>query len=500
MAPETERAGLPIWLVWVLTYAIVAGVGVWAWRRLGVASLELLFLDARARIAASAPLASELLLSFPPLVFLPSLVSGSAALGAAFVAACTAAGIAAVLRTARRSLWWLVLLALHPALVVAALEYPAIAAELGAMVIALAGMVFYVRARRLDWLTCGGLALGALVLVDWRAWPFPLVVAAIMAVWHRGEWREKATLVLVVLFPPLGLMAAWMAFNAMITGEPFAFLETPLLALSRMDAWGVVDAPDGALIRLRTAIVMAPLLLMTPVWAAAAGREDQRTATCLTLLAMSPLVLAALPDAGDPAAPVLMAGACGFTALVVALALMPAGRIRRFAAVALVLTGIAAGHGLVFADPTGEPARLARRIATGGDTGRLADLRVCAEWLNARMSADDRVIFDDVQLFPLAGLLGSRDAWIPSSSAEFWIARQQPGHWARFVVDVAPEGPLARRAIRIDAESLARDYVMVRAQGELRVFERRAKGAPPMRIVLQPAAAVAPGSQPRGSF
>ena len=474
---------LPIWLLWLLTYASAALIGYWLWRRLGVASLELLFLDARARIAASAPLASELLLSFPPLVFLPTLVSGSATLGAAFVMACTVAAIGAVLRGAERSLWWLALLALHPAVLVAGLEYPAVAAELGAMVIALAGMTFYVRKRRLDWLTCGGLALGALVLVDWRAWPFPLVVAAIMAAWHRGEWREKATLMLVVLFPPLGLMAAWMAFNAMITGQPFAFLETPLLALSRMDAWGV-QVHEGTLTRLRLAVLTGPLLLMAPVWAAAAGRHDQRTAISLMLLAASPLVLAALAWAGDPSAPTLMAAACGLAAVLVTLTLMPRGRVRRVAGAALILTGIAAGHGFVFADPTSEPARLARRLATGGDSGRLSDLRQCADWLNARMTADDRVIFDDVQLFPLAGLLASNEAWIPSSSAEFWIARQQPTHWARFVVDVAPDGPLARRAIRIDPDRLARDYDLVRAQGELRVFERRAKGAPPMRIVF----------------
>jgi hypothetical protein len=231
---------------------------------------------------------------------------------------------------------------------------------------------------------------------------------------------------------------------------------------------------------------MAPLLLMAPVWATAAARDDQRTATCLTLLAVSPLVLAAIPGVGDPAAPLLMAGACGVATLMAALAFMPAGRVRVVAATALVLTGIVAGHGLVFADPTAEPARLVRRLATGGETGRLADLRGCAEWLNARMTDEDRVLFDDVQLFPLAGLLDSREAWIPSSSAEFWIARQQPAHWARFVVDVAPDGALARRAIRIDAEDLARDYELRRTHGELRVFERRTHAGPPaMRIVLE---------------
>ena len=484
--PVAAARRLPIWLVWALTYAIAAFVGWWLWRRLGVASLELLFLDARARIAASAPLASELLLSFPPLVFLPMLVSGSATLGAAFVIACTVAAIGAVLRTAGRSLSWLALLALHPVLLLGGLEYPAVAAELGALVIALAGLIFYVRDRRLDWLTCGGLALGALVLVDWRAWPFPLVVAAIMAGWHRGEWREKDTLILVILFPPIGLMAAWMAFNAMITGQPLAFLAKPQLALAGMDAWGVVDTPYGALTRLAAAVAMAPLLLIAPLWAASAGRGDRRTAICLALLAASPLVLGALPSAGDPLAPALMAGACGVAAMLATFTLMPDGLLRRLAAITLIAIGVVSGHGFVFGDPSTEPGRLVRRLATGRDAGRLADLRACADLLNARMTADDRVIFDDVQLFPLPGLLASKDAWIPSSSAEFWIARQQPVHWARFVVDVAPDGPLARPAIRIDRDGLARDYVLVRAQGELRVFERRLKTPPPMRIVLGP--------------
>jgi hypothetical protein len=489
LAPETAARptasrALPIWLLWLLTYAASAFVGSWLWRRVGIASLDLLFLDARARIAASAPLASELLLSMPLLVFLPTLVSGSATLGAAFAMACTVAAAGAVLRAAGRSLWWLALLVLHPAIFVAGLEYPAVAAELGAVVTAVAGMTFYIRHRRLDWLTCGGLALGALVLVDWRAWPFPLVVAAIMALWHRGEWREKATLVLVVIFPTLGLMTAWMAFNGMITGRPFAFLERPLLALSRMDAW-TVPTEEGGLTRLGLAVLMGPLLLLAPAWAVSVSREDRRTAISLMLLALSPLVLGPLASAGEMSAPALIAGACGLAALLVTLTFMPRGRVAFAAAAALIATGVVAGHAVVFADRAAEPARLAARLAGGGDSGRLADLRACAEWLNARTTADDRVIFDDVQLFPLAGLLASNEAWIPSSSAEFWIARQQPVSWARFVVDVAPDGPLARQAIRVDRDELARDYVLVRSLGELRVFERRATTPPPMRIVFR---------------
>lgn len=137
-------------------------------------------------MAATTPLASELLIGLPPLVFLPSLVSGSAVFGMAFLTASALAALCAVLRSADRSAWWLVPLALHPVVLIGGVEYPTVIAELCAIVIAVAGMAFYIVHKRLDWLTCGGLALGALVLVDWHAWPFALVVAGLMAAWHRG--------------------------------------------------------------------------------------------------------------------------------------------------------------------------------------------------------------------------------------------------------------------------------------------------------------------------
>ena len=108
-----------------------------------------------------------------------TMLTGSAVWGAA-LAASIAIVVLVSIAARRRYRWvWAVPVLLQPVVVLGAVGYPGLLLATACMTAGVSGLVEYFRKPRLNSLTNGALALGALVLLDWdmtraAAAPFPV--------------------------------------------------------------------------------------------------------------------------------------------------------------------------------------------------------------------------------------------------------------------------------------------------------------------------------------
>jgi hypothetical protein len=190
-------------------------------------------------------------------------------------------------------------------------------------------------------------------------------------------------------------------------------------------------------------------------------------------LALSPLVLLQLQAwLNHPVSTMTGLGYALAAAIVLCRMSREQGRGLALAAAAALLLS-SAGAWLVVRDGDDEPARLVEAIETNTPLAAIAPFDRVARRLHAQLGPDDRVLFDDVELFPLAALLDREDR-IPSSRMEFGLAQQQPTEHARFIVMPAEASAFRRRmSVDFPPEVLAAHYRLIETDGPLLVYERR---------------------------
>lgn len=89
--------------------------------------------------------------------------------------------------------------------------------------------------------------------------------------------------------------------------------------------------------------------------------------------------------------------------------------------------------------------RRAREIEPPTTSSKLAPFYDVAELLNQQIGPGERLFFDHAELFPLLVLIEQKDAFLLPYQLEYDLARQQPAHWADYIVIANPRSPLGRR-------------------------------------------------------
>jgi hypothetical protein len=292
----------------------------------------------------------------------------------------------------------------------------------------------------------------------------------------RREWPEQVTLWLVALFPALCIAATWLYLNWVETGWAFYFLRVPHLSLDRLEGW----RPAGTA-GIAPAAALCGSLLLFLAWTtrrvdvASDELMTRQRAGWLRAAMGTMMVLGApallLADRGRGLArPELEAGAFALATAIPIVGMLRGRAVRGAAWLVLVATGALGWWGL--STGSGEAAALVRAARSGVAPASLQGPAAIAADIAARRAPADRVLLDEVDLFPVAALLDT--AWLPSPDA-----RAPGGPWdeasARFVVAVRPDTPQARRSsLPVSERTLARRYALAAEHDGLRLYERRA--------------------------
>jgi len=470
-APEERWPVPPIVVGLVVACLSIGALNWWLWHDRQAFSTDLLFLQARAALAVEQTPPTGVLLTAPPAVLYMTMLTGSAAWGAA-LAASIAIVVLVSIAARRRYRWvWAVPVLLQPVVVLGAVGYPGLLLATACMTAGVSGLVEYFRRPRLNALTSGALALGALVLLDWDMWPLWILLAAGIAVAMQESWPERLTLCLVALFPALAASATWLFLNRTDTGWAWYFRDMPDLSLAHLEGWRMDAAlapPFGpyAIFACAASVCCLSPLVIGP------REHGWRLRAGVGIFLGAPLVMLVLRAWLTGPVSALQASAFGLATAVVIVGSLE-GRALRTAAFLLMLIGAVPGwYGVLTGG--GEPAALVAAALTGVPVPTVADAARLAGTINERRRPVDRVLVDDMGLFPIVALL-DEGSWISSSSWDFRVAAEQPARWARFVVDAAPGSPLAAQArLHVRQDILVRDYTVAAVQGPLRLYERRA--------------------------
>ncbi len=476
MAPEVtthdHRWPIPPIVVGLVVACVaIAAMNWWLWHDRQAFSTDLLFLQARAALALEQAPPTGVLLTAPPAVLYMTMLTGSAVWAAALAASIAVVVLASIAARRRSRFVWALALVVQPVVVLGASGYPGLLLATACMAAAVSGLVEYFRRPRLNSLTNGALALGALVLLDWDMWPLWIVLAAGITIAVRHPWPERLTLCLVALFPALAASGTWLYLNRTDTGWTWFFRDMPELSLAHLEGWRIEAALSPPFGPFAIFACAAAALLFSPI---VIGWRDAgwRLRAGIAILLGAPLVMLVLRTWLAGPVPALQASAFGLATGVVVIGSLE-GRALRAAAFVLLLIGAVPGwYGVLTAG--GEPAALVAAAVRGTPVPTLAGAARLAGTIQDKRGPLDRVLVDDVGLFPVVALL-DEGSWISSSSWDFTIAAQQPAHWARFVVDAEGGSPMAAQSrLHVRPDILARDYTIAAVEGPLRLYERRA--------------------------
>jgi len=449
----------------------IAALNGWLWHDRQAFSTDLLFLQARAALALEQAPPTGVLLTAPPAVLYMTMLTGSAVWGAA-LAASIAIVVLVSIAARRRYRWvWAVPVLLQPVVVLGAVGYPGLLLATACMTAGVSGLVEYFRKPRLNSLTNGALALGALVLLDWDMWPLWIFLAAGIAIAMQQSWPERLTLCLVALFPALAASATWLYLNRTDTGWAWYFRDMPALSLAHLEGWRMDAASAPPFGPFAIFACAASVLCLSPL--VIGSREaGWRLRAGVAIFLGAPLAMLVVRTWLTGPVSALQASAFGLATALVVVGSLQGRALRTAAFVLLLISAVPGWYGVLTGG--GEPTALVGAALTGAPVRAVADAARLAGTINERRRPLDRVLVDDIGLFPVVALL-DEGSWISSSSWDFSIASEQPARWARFVVDAAPGSPLAAQSrLHLRQDVLARDYTVAAVEGPLRLYERRA--------------------------
>jgi len=118
--------------------------------------------------------------------------------------------------------------------------------------------------------------------------------------------------------------------------------------------------------------------------------------------------------------------------------------------------------------------RRSQEIEEPTTSSKLAPFYDVAGLLNQQIEPGTRLFFDHAELFPLLVLIEQKDAFLLPYQLEYDLARQEPAHWADYIVIADPRSSLGRRNPWGQRyEERLSDFDLLLQRGDLLLYKRR---------------------------